>query len=363
MDGISCPERPQPVHLALQGGGAHGALTWGVLDRLLEAGRFEPKAISGTSAGAMNAVALADGYARGGPEGARERLEAFWRAVGEAARLSPMRRGFWDRIAGRWSLDGSPGYLLFDSLTRVLAPDALNPLGFDPLRQIVGELIDFDLVAQGPCAVHIAATDVQTGLPRVFSGAEVGVDALMASACLPQLRRAVEIDGEHFWDGGFSANPALLPLAEDAGSRDIILVQLNPIRRDPPVGARSIINRMNEIGFNAPLIGELRALAFAEARGALGLRLHRICGPEVADMSASSKLDADWSHLQRLFDRGRSWADAWLASDAAEVGVRSSFDPAMLLAPPEAPTPPGRPRRWLREAFDRLVGRTAAAPQ
>ena len=357
MDGISCLKREPSIHLALQGGGSHGALTWGVLDRLLEDGGFEIRAISGTSAGAMNAVVLACGYARGGAAGAREALGTFWQAVGDAARLSPVRRGLRDRLAGRWSLDGSPGYLFFESLTRVVAPGTLNPLGLDPLREIVTKLVDFELVARGPIVVHVAATDVRTGLPRVFSGPEVGIDAVMASACLPQMHKAVEIDGVPYWDGGFSANPALLPLAEDESSRDIVLVQLNPALREPPAGARGINSRINEMGFNAPLLGELRALAWADSRSALDLRLHRIYAAEAEAMSASSKLDADWSHLQQLFARGREWADDWLAADAEAVGLRSSFDAATLLvqSPLEASAPQAS-RGWqgMREALTRL---------
>jgi NTE family protein len=329
---LGLPGRVRPVHLALQGGGAHGALTWGVLDRLLADGGLRFPAVSGTSAGAMNAVVLADGFARGGPEGAREALEAFWRAVGEAAVLSPMRRGLWDRLLGRFSLDGSPGYLLLDGLARLVPPGALNPLGLDPLREILRARVDFERVAAGPIAVHVTATNVRTGQPRVFSGRELGIEAVMASACLPQLHRPVEIDGEAYWDGGFSGNPALYPLAEDPASRDILIVQLNPVERgELPRGAREIINRVNEISFNAPLIAELRALA---GRGAGGLRLHRIDGAAaMADTAASSKLDAEWSHLQQLHQRGRQVAEQWLDDCGPRVGVDSTLDLEELASP------------------------------
>ena len=347
----------RPVHLALQGGGAHGALTWGVLDRLLEDGGFAVRAVSGTSAGAMNAVVLADGFARGGPEGARAALADFWRAVGEAARLSPMRPGVWDRLRGRYSLDGSPGYLWLDGLARLVPPQALNPLGLDPLREILVAQVDFERVAGGPIAVHVTATDVRTGLPRVFAGPEIGVDAVMASACLPQLHRAVEIDGEAYWDGGFSANPALLPLAEDSASRDIVIVQLNPARREPPRGAREIINRMNEIAFNARCCRRCGRWPGRSGAAPRGLRLHRIHCAEMADMAASSKLDADWGYLQLLFERGRSLAGVWLAEHGPSVGVAASFDAAALLPAPEAGT--GLWRR-LRGLGRRLAGEPAA---
>jgi NTE family protein len=315
--------RARPVHLALQGGGAHGALTWGVLDRLLEDGGLSIRAISGTSAGAMNAVVLADGFARGGPAGAREALAAFWTAVGEAGRLSPMRRGLWDRLRGRYSLDGSPGYLWLDGLARLISPNALNPFGAGPLRDILSSQVDFGRVAKGPIAVHVTATSVRTGEPRVFSGDELGVEAVLASACLPQLHRPVEIDGEAYWDGGFSGNPALGPLVADRRSRDVVIVQLNPVERpEAPRGAREIINRMNEISFNAPLLAELRALGARR-----GLRLHRIDGAAgMAEMAASSKLDAEWGLLELLHERGRCVAGAWLEEHRARVGVASTLD-------------------------------------
>jgi NTE family protein len=349
--------RVRPVHLALQGGGAHGALTWGVLDRLLDHGGFAVRAVSGTSAGAMNAVVMADGFARGGAEGARKALADFWRAVGEAARLSPIRPGLVDRLRGRYSLDASPGYLMLDGLARLVPPAALNPLGLDPLREILAAQVNFALVAGGPIAVHVTATDVRTGLPRTFSGRELRLDAVMASACLPQLQPAVEIGGEAYWDGGFSANPALMPLAEDRASRDIVLVQLSPSRRGPPRTGREIVDRGTEIAFSAALLSELRALAWAERRRPTGLRLHRIHGHETAEMPASSKLHAEWGHLHGLFERGRGWADDWLAKHGAAVGVVATFDAGALLPPARAPGLGGRLgrlrrrltlRRWAR---------------
>jgi NTE family protein len=308
------------VHLALQGGGAHGALTWGVLDRLLEDGGFRFPAVSGTSAGAMNAVVLADGFARGGPEGARTALADFWRAVGEAARLSPLRPALLDRLRGGYGLDASPGYLMLDGLARLVPPAALNPFGLDPLREILAEQVNFALVAAGPVAVHVTATDVRTGLPRVFSGRDIRVDAVMASACLPQLQPAVDIGGEFYWDGGFSG--------------------------EAPRTAREIIDRGTEIGFNAAMLSELRALAWAERRAPSGLRLHRIHGPDTADMAASSKLHADWGHLQALFERGRAWADEWLERDGPAVGAAATFDIGALL-PPAREGRLARLRRWL----------------
>jgi NTE family protein len=239
---------------------------------------------------------------------------------------------------------------MLDGLARIVPPAALNPLGLVPLREILAGQVNFALVAAGPIAVHVTATDVRTGLPRTFSGRDVRVDAVMASACLPQLQPAVEIGGELYWDGGFSANPALLPLAEDPASRDILLVQLSPDRREAPRTAREILDRSSEIGFNAALLSELRALAWAERRASSGIRLHRIHGPDTADMAASSKLHADWGHLQALFERGRAWAEEWLERHASAVGSAATFDPLVLLPPSPARARRGRLvrlRRWL----------------
>jgi NTE family protein len=342
------------INLALQGGGSHGALTWGVLDRLLEDERLAIAEISGTSAGAMNAVVLADGHERGGREGARAALRSFWKAVSESARFSPVRPGVLDRARGSFSLDSSPGYLFMESLSRMFSPYDLNPLGIDPLRAILERVVDFDKV--NTCreiAVHVAATHVPTGRARVFSRGEVTADAVMASACLPQMSRAVEIDGEPYWDGGFSGNPALMPLVKSTASPDIVIVQINPVvRTGTPRSAREILNRVNEISFNTSLIKELRALhAMQEFITAKGLDigpdarvfLHLIhTDAEVQDLAASSKLNAEWPYLERLFERGRNWAETWLTAHFDDIGQRSTLDlDAWFAAPaPLAETKP-----------------------
>jgi NTE family protein len=346
----------KPVNLALQGGGAHGALTWGVLDRLLEDGRLAIRGISGTSAGAMNAVVLADGFQRGGPAGAREALGRFWKAVSDAARFSPIRRSVWDMMWGRYSLDYSPGYLFFENLSRTFSPYELNPLGVNPLRDLLIEQVDFANVNVCPdVAVYVTATNVRTGRPRIFAQGEVTVDSVMASACLPQMYPAVEIDGEAYWDGGFTGNPALYPLVLCGRTPDIVVVQINPIvRHDLPRSARDIINRVNEISFNSSLIKELRAIALVErAAGAKGLDLggrtflHLIhADEEVQDLTASSKLNAEWPYLRLLFERGRSWADAWLGANFERIGVESTLDLEELYADAHIPAagPAGRQR-------------------
>ncbi len=313
MERITGRGARRPVHLALQGGGAHGALTWGVLDRLLEDGRFEPAAVSGTSAGAMNAVALADGYARDGRDGAREALAGFWEAVGEAARVSPLRRTMREQLAR------TPGYHMLEGLARLAPPGLLNPLGLDPLRAILAERFDFAAVAAGPIRVHVTATDARTGRPRTFSGAAIDVEAVVASACLPQLSPPVEIDGAAYWDGGYAGNPALLPLLDDAASRDILLVQLNPDSRELPHTAAETLARTAELAFGAPLLAELRMLDWAASQGVRVPRIHRILGPE-ASLPVADRLDADPEHLRTLFAAGRLWADDWLAGAAGDVG-------------------------------------------
>ncbi|QTF90947.1 patatin-like phospholipase family protein [Halomonas sp. BM-2019] len=326
------------IDLALQGGGSHGALTWGVLDRLLEDERLEIDGISGTSAGAMNAVVLADGLHRGGRQGARDALYAFWKAVGDAARFSPIQPSFWDRLLGNDSLDHSPSYLYFEKLTQLVAPAKLNPLRINPLRDLVLKLVDFERVnACRQVKVFVTATNVRTGRATIFRQPELSVDTVMASACLPTLFPAVEIDGEAYWDGGYSGNPALYPLVDDQGCRDLVVVQINPlVRQKLPDSARDIINRINEITFNSSLIKELRSIQLLqqliEAEGLemerfRAMRLHLIhAEQEVEQLSASSKLNAQWEFLSRLFQQGRGWADLWLQENFDSLCQCSTFD-------------------------------------
>jgi NTE family protein len=344
----------KPINLALQGGGSHGALTWGVLDRLLEDRRLSIRGISGTSAGAMNAVVLADGHERGGPEGAREALGRFWKAISDSAQFSPIRRSMWDKLWGRYSLDYSPGYLFFESLSRVFSPYELNPMGLNPLRDLLVEQVDFNNVNRCPdVRVYVTATNVRTGRPRIFGQGEVTVDSVMASACLPQMFQAVEIGGEAYWDGGFTGNPALYPLVKSRMTPDILVVQINPIvRHDLPKSARDIMNRVNEISFNSSLIKELRSIAVmqrvATEKGIdLGdygnTYLHLIHADiELQDLSASSKLNAEWSYLKLLFERGRGWAETWLETNFDRIGVASTLDLEEIFGDAHIPVPQGR---------------------
>ncbi|MEO0981774.1 MAG: patatin-like phospholipase family protein [Pseudomonadota bacterium] len=337
------------INLALQGGGAHGAFTWGVLDRLLEDPRIEIDSITGASAGAMNAVVLAEGLSDGGCEEARRRLKRFWAQVGEAARHSPVQRSFIQKWLGGWSLDTSPGYLLFDMVSRVASPYDLNPLDLNPLRDILVEAIDFKKVCE--CAhvqLFISATNVETGQAKVFDQEDLTADHVMASACLPLLYKAVWIDGKPYWDGGYMGNPPLWPLFDHAQSDDVVIVQINPMKRPgAPRSARDILNRLNEITFNASLMRELRAVDFVtrlmeagrlENTGYRRVLTHIIGDEEsMAALGASSKLNAEQDFLDMLFERGRSTADEWLAENFDALNNRSSFDLASLFGGEEDP--------------------------
>jgi NTE family protein len=331
-----------PVDLALQGGGSHGAFSWGVLDRLLEEPRIRIAAISGTSAGAMNAAVLADGWTAGGAEGARTALERYWQRVSRAAAFSPLQRSPLDRLMGRWTLDTSPGYIVLDLMSRILSPYDLNPMGLDPLRGILAESIDFDRLARSPIKLFITATRVRTGRGRIFRNGEITPDVLLASACLPTMFRAIEIDGEPYWDGGFAGNPTITPLVRESDAHDTILVQINPTERpEAPRSAAEILNRMNEISFNSALAKELRMIALlrqvvdagtGEGARWANMRAHRIKSDMLAQFGASSKLNAEWEFLSLLRTEGRRAAGEFLNAHAEDLGKRSTANLDVLLA-------------------------------
>jgi NTE family protein len=333
---------PLMIDLALQGGGSHGAFTWGVLDRILEADWVEIEGISGTSAGAMNAAVLAHGMATGGREGARAALEEFWARVARAAVWSPFQRSPLDRMMGRWTLDNSPAYLTADLMARLVSPYALGLPDYNPLRDILNDMIDFDVLAEGPLKLFITATNVRTGRGRVFRRNEITADVLLASACLPTLYRAVEIEGEAYWDGGFSGNPTITPLVNECEAQDVVLVQINPVSRpDVPRDARDIQSRINEISFNSTLLKELRMMALlrqvvdvgeGECRHWADMRMHRISTDLMIDLGASSKLNAEWPFLTMLRDEGRRAAEAFALEHRSDIGVRSTLDIDQFIA-------------------------------
>jgi NTE family protein len=327
---------PLDIDLALQGGGAHGAFTWGVLCRILEEDWLTIEAISGTSAGAMNAAVLASGYAKGGRAGAREALDRYWRKVSEAGRFSPFQRTPLDVLLGRWTLDSSPLFVAMDMMSRVVSPYTLNPTGANPLMDILAEEIDFDAIADGPIKLFISATNVRTGRNRVFRNAEITPQVLLASACLPTLFQAVEIDGESYWDGGYSGNPTMTPLIKESTASDTILVQINPVERPgTPRLARDILNRLNEVSFNAVLLKELRMMALlqrealtkgSEAARWARMRMHRITSDAMIELGYSSKLNAEWEFFTMLHDEGRRSAEAFYRDHRDAIGKRSTLD-------------------------------------
>ncbi len=317
----------RPISLALQGGGAHGAYTWGVLDRLSEDETLNIAAISATSAGAMNAVAYAAGLSKGGPEGARKALESLWRRISEAS-----------AVLGAF---GPAGLAFATALQSIASPYDLNPFNYNPLRRLVEDEIDFAAVHACGLDLFVCATNVETGRARVFTLDEINADAVLASACLPQSFQAVKIAGVPYWDGGYMGNPSLFPLIYSGAPRDVLLVILNPLTRPgTPKRAAEIQERLNEISFNASLIGELRAIAFVQRLIDEGLlkepmirkyrrvNIHAIRGgQDLLGYGLSSKYDTRWRLLTELRDLGRAEADRWLRECAVYVGTNSSsFD-------------------------------------
>lgn len=322
------------LNLALQGGGAHGAFTWGVLDRLLDDADLDLSWISGTSAGAVNAIAVAHGLASGGRQAARDTLEAIWTDVEQA--------GVPDLVDLNPFLSGLARAGAMANLNGVFSPYSFNPLGFDPLRKIIAERIDFDAIRAHPStAVVVAATDVATGRARLFRGAELTIDAVLASACLPTLHHAVVIDGRAYWDGGFSANPDLLFLAAQSPVGDTLLVLLNPLSApEIPKSASSIEDRVNTITFNQPLLRDIDTIVrasemqpgwFASRRTPLArLKAHRFhlveAGAHTALLGADTKVRPDREVLRKLFDAGQHEAEHWLGASRAEIGRRATVD-------------------------------------
>lgn len=327
---------PQRVALALQGGGAHGAFTWGVLDRLLEAG-IRIDAVSGSSAGAFNAVFMAHGLLEGGPDGAREALTRLWRRISDKAAFSPLRPNIFDQLAAGANVENSARVVGFDLFTRILSPYQFNPLDMNPLRDLLAECIDFERLQRNRrIRLIVAATDVETGQVRIFRNREITADAVLASATLPWLHHAVAIEGRHYWDGGFAANPPIIPLLEETSVRDMLLVRLDNGETDSvPLTARAIHARLNQIMFTGPLnrdldqLTELRRLAQDGAlRGSLArrlvaLRLHIVEGGDILrPYGQFSKLNPERNFLNDLRARGRERGEAWLcALEEAEFAI------------------------------------------
>jgi len=326
------------VNLALQGGGAHGAFGWGVLDRLLEEESIAFDGVSATSAGAMNAALLAYGLASGGREGAKTLLANFWRKIADTARFSPLQPTLIDRMMHNHSLEMSPAFMMMDIMTRVFSPYETNPFNYNPLRKALEQVVDFEkLRAESPVRLFLSATNVRQGKVRVFKNEEITADAVLASACLPFMFQAVEIEGEPYWDGGYMGNPALFPLIYECDSRDIVVVHINPIMRsETPKTARDILNRINEISFNSSLMREMRAISFVTKLiddetvpdGRMKrMFIHSIENEDfMRKLGVSSKMNPDWEFLTHLRDVGRESAEDWLDRNYDDIGKRSTVD-------------------------------------
>jgi NTE family protein len=328
------------VNLALQGGGSHGAFAWGVLDRLLDDERISFEGITATSAGAMNATVTAYGLTIGGRDGAKRALAEFWHRISKAAASSILQPSIFDRMMNNRSLENSPAFIFFDMMTRLLSPYQFNPFNFNPLRDVLEATVDFErLRKDNVVKLFLCASNVRSGKVKIFRNHEITSSAVLASGCLPFLFRAVEIDGEAYWDGGYMGNPALYPLIYNCQSADVVIVHINPIYREEiPRTATHILNRLNEISFNSSLMREMRAIAFVtkliESGGIVDksktlkqVLVHSIEAESfMRDLGVSSKLNAEWEFLTRLRDVGRERADQWLAANFDLLGVSSSVD-------------------------------------
>lgn len=329
------------INLALQGGGAHGAFTWGVLDYLLEDGRLAVEGISGTSAGAVNAVMLADGLTRGGPDEARKRLADFWQAASLGGELPAVQRAVLNRLFSLMPDEGSPTFDWLNAWSRYLSPYDLNPLNINPLKDLIERFVDFDALRADGRQLFIAATNVQTGKLHIFPREKITAEAVMASACLPAVFRAVEIDGVPYWDGGYLGNPVLFPFFRATDTEDVLIVQINPVvRKKVPTSTRDIMARVNEITFNSALMAELRAIEFVNRQIELKrlphgtgpneyrqIKVHRIVLEGLGErFSGASKLRNDYKSFELLRKLGERAARRFLDSHFDDIGARSSID-------------------------------------
>lgn len=334
-------EGSKPINLALQGGGAHGAFAWGVIDKFLDDGRIEIEGLSGTSAGSMNAVVYAYGALKG-KDGARQALHNYWQAISEAGQKYGMvKRSPWEQMFGGWTMDKSIASEGFKLLTSTFSPYQLNPMNFNPLREVLEAHVDFaELDKSRTTKLFLSATNVRTGKVKVFHTHEITADVVLASACLPFLFQAVEIDGEHYWDGGYMGNPVLYPLFYYTDSRDVVILHINPIERPgPPTLSAEIANRVNEITFNSSLIKELRSVYFVQQLLDQGkikeefrdefkyVLIHSIRADNaLSDLSVATKFASEWEFLTMLRDRGRACAEEWIGRHFDDLGNRSTVD-------------------------------------
>lgn len=332
------PRTAKRISLALQGGGAHGAFTWGVMHRLMEETEIFIDGISGASAGAINAVVFADGFLKGGRKGAIEGLAAFWRQISQAIPLGHSWMKGVSTPLGRYSMEDTPAFAALDFFSRVLSPYQFNPLGYNPMRDVLARMIDFEALRNDKrMKLFVAATNVKSCQSRLFHTHELTPDVLMASSCLPLVSPAVEIDGESYWDGGYLGNPSIYPLIHDCRSTDVLLVMINPLKRSSvPTSSRDILNRITEIGFNATLISEMSNYAVISKlidKGELKnkaysrVNFHLIAAPdELADYSPTSRMNTDWDFLTYLYGLGYNAAQDWVKKNKQAIGNESTLD-------------------------------------
>lgn len=327
------------VGMALQGGGAHGAFTWGVLDRLIEVDELVADALCGTSAGAINAVVCAYGLHTGGAPKAKQLLEELWKRIAVSGSFF-LKPGLMDKYFGNGDIYNSPGYIWFNAISQFMSPYNFNPFNYNPLRDILNEIVDFkELQLYNKKKLFICATNVKTNRARIFSNKEITVDAVLASACLPFLFQAVEIDGEYYWDGGYMGNPPIFPLITNTDLHDVVLVKINSINiNSVPTTARDIADRVTEISFNSSLINEMKLIHYRNELLRNGILrtdnkvnreiyVHTISGYEaLSQLSHSSKMNTSWEFLLELKEKGRELATKWIENDFKEVGVKSTFD-------------------------------------
>lgn len=336
------------ISLALQGGGSHGAYTWGVLTRFIEDRRLFIDGLSGTSAGAMNAVMFAEGFRRGKRQGAIDHMAEFWHRIAETAEYSPLKPTPFRRMMGSWRIGDNPAYNAFDLFTRLFSPYEFNPFDYNPLRKILDDMIDYEaLQAHDEFKIFVTATNVKSSKSKIFRTPDLTCNAILASACLPFMFKAVEVNGEHYWDGGYMGNPKIYPLIHECRSNDVLIVQINPMQRpDVPRTARDILNRVNEISFNSSLVREMSGIALISDLIKQGemkagryqqVNFHIVDGEQdLIDVGAASKVNADKKFLLHLFEMGHAAADAWIEQNVDKIGVESTFDVLQKFAPEDS---------------------------
>ena len=325
------------IGLALQGGGSHGAFTWGILEKLLETDLFEICGITGTSAGAMNAAITIAGFENGGGKGAIELLEKFWKNISETSRYSALQPSWLDNKLFSGGLEFSPGYQLFNAFSNFVSPYQFNPLDVNPLRSILVDLIDFNVLNQSPISLFVSATNVKTSKPKIFRSPDITLNTLMASACLPLLFKSVEINGDYYWDGGYLGNPSLSPLINFTDTIDILLCKVNPIEINfIPKKAHEIQDRINDISFNSGLMNEMRTIYYHNKLLRMGVSIdnhpreifmHEIAADQkLQEYSYSSKFNTTWIFLNNLRMKGRESAEKWIQHHYEKVNHESTLD-------------------------------------